>query len=64
MGNMRYPPQKVENIQYHSRVEDTSTKIPACLNRQSSTLIYSSDSGDLGKFYSQFYINYLIYVGI
>uniref|UniRef100_A0A2S2PAV1 LIM and SH3 domain protein F42H10.3 n=1 Tax=Schizaphis graminum TaxID=13262 RepID=A0A2S2PAV1_SCHGA len=46
-GNIRYAPQKVENTQHHTRVEDSSTKIPACLNRQSSTLIYSSDSGDL-----------------
>lgn len=50
-GNNRYVPQKAENVQYYSRVdEDSSAKIPACLNRQSSTLIYSSDSGDLGKF--------------
>lgn len=48
-GNTRYAPQKVENTPYHSR-EDSSAKIPACLNRQSSTLIYSSDGGDLGKF--------------
>lgn len=48
MGNVRYTPQKVENVQqYHPRVEDSSAKISACLNRQSSTLIYSSDSGDL-----------------
>lgn len=47
-GSTRYAPQKVENTPYHSR-EDSSAKIPACLNRQSSTLIYSSDSGDLGK---------------
>jgi len=47
IGNTRYAPQKVENVQYHSKVEDSSAKIPACLNRQSSTLIYSSDSGDL-----------------
>ncbi|XP_022160078.1 LIM and SH3 domain protein F42H10.3 isoform X2 [Myzus persicae] len=46
-GNTRYVPQKAENTQHHPRVEDTSAKIPACLNRQSSTLIYSSDSGDL-----------------
>lgn len=45
----RYVPQKVENTQYHSRVEDSTAKIPACLNRQSSTLIYSSDGGDLGN---------------
>lgn len=50
MGSMRYAPQKVENVQYHPRVEDTSTKIPACLNRQSSTLIYSSENGDLSMF--------------
>lgn len=49
IGNTRYAPQKVENVQNHSKVEDSSAKIPACLNRQSSTLIYSSDSGDLGK---------------
>jgi len=49
IGNVRYTPQKVENVQYHPRVEDSSAKIPACLNRQSSTLIYSSDSGDLGE---------------
>lgn len=48
-GNTKYAPQKVETIQYHSRVEDSSAKMPACLNRQSSTLIYSSDNGDLGK---------------
>jgi len=48
-GNTRYVPQKVENTQHHPRVEDSSAKIPACLNRQSSTLIYSSDSGDLSK---------------
>jgi hypothetical protein len=48
-GNTRYTSQKVENNPYHSR-EDSSAKIPACLNRQSSTLIYSSDGGDLGKF--------------
>lgn len=47
-GSTRYAPQTVENKQYHSRVDDSS-KMPACLNRQSSTLIYSSDSGDLGK---------------
>ncbi|XP_025421956.1 LIM and SH3 domain protein Lasp isoform X2 [Sipha flava] len=45
-GNTRYTSQKVENNPYHSR-EDSSAKIPACLNRQSSTLIYSSDGGDL-----------------
>lgn len=45
-----YMPQKVENKQYHSRIEESSTKIPACLNRQSSTLIYSSESSDLGMF--------------
>lgn len=48
-GSTRYAPQPAENMQYHSRVEDSSSKMPACLNRQSSTLIYSSDSGDLGK---------------
>lgn len=42
-------PQKVESTQHHTRVEESSAKIPACLNRQSSTLIYSSDSGDLSK---------------
>ncbi|VVC41755.1 Nebulin repeat,SH3 domain,Zinc finger, LIM-type [Cinara cedri] len=47
IGSTRYGPQKLENAQYHSSVEDVSTKIPACLNRQSSTLIYSSDGGDL-----------------
>ncbi|KAF0765757.1 LIM and SH3 domain protein Lasp-like [Aphis craccivora] len=46
-GNIRYAPQKVESTQHHTRVEEPSAKIPACLNRQSSTLIYSSDSGDL-----------------
>lgn len=50
-GTTKYTPQKVENVQYHSRDEDSSTKIPACLNRQSSTLIYSSDGGDLGKYF-------------
>lgn len=50
MGNINYAPQKVENVQYHPKVEDTSTKIPACLNRQSSTLIYSSENGDLSMF--------------
>lgn len=50
-GSTRYAPQKVENKQYHSRVEDSSAKVPACLNRQSSTLIYSSDNGDLGMFF-------------
>lgn len=49
-GSAKYVPQKVDNVQYHSRVEDPSTKIPAGFNRQSSTLIYSSESGDLGKF--------------
>lgn len=47
----RYIPQKVENTQYNSRVEDSTAKIPACLNRQSSTLIYSSDGGDLGNIF-------------
>jgi len=46
-GNIRNTPPKAENMQYHSRVEDSSTKVPTYLNRQSSTLIYSSDSGDL-----------------
>lgn len=50
-GSAKYAPQKVESVKYHSRVEDASTKIPACLNRQSSTLIYSSDGGDLGIFF-------------
>lgn len=49
-GSTRYGIQKSENKQYHSRVEDSSAKVPACLNRQSSTLIYSSDNGDLGMF--------------
>lgn len=48
-GSSNYAHQKIDNMQYHSRVEDSSAKIPACLNRQSSTLIYSSDGGDLGK---------------
>lgn len=49
-GSTRYAPQKVENKQYHSRAEDSSAKVSACLNRQSSTLIYSSDNGDLGVY--------------
>lgn len=47
----RYVPQKTENTQYHTRVEQSTAKIPACLNRQSSTLIYSSDGGDLGNIF-------------
>lgn len=48
-GSTKYAPQRVEKTQYYPRVEDSSTKMSACLNRQSSTLIYSSDSGDLGE---------------
>jgi len=59
-GGARYAPQRAdqqqqqqqqqEHAQYHQpRVEDSSAAIPACLNRPSSTLIYSSDGGDLGE---------------
>ncbi|XP_050526905.1 LIM and SH3 domain protein Lasp isoform X2 [Daktulosphaira vitifoliae] len=47
----RYLHKKNDNVHYHPRIEE-SNKVPACLNRQTSTLIYSSDGNTVPNTYS------------